>query len=447
MIHPVRTAAVLLTAAALSTSALVAPSAAASVAAPARTDDTPSRVAASWLAQELDRGLMVGEFGPDYGLTIDAGLALSTVGDRATVKAVTAALEPKIRDYVGDGTAESYAGPLAKAATFARAARRNPTEYGGVNLVAELEKRVTDAGPTAGRIVDLSEFGDFANVIGQSYAVRALSRVGSAEADEARTYLLQQQCTSGWFRLQLGTPGAASQSCAEGTPGSEADPDATALAVINLVESGDKSQPVRDALGRAATWLAAQQRPSGAFRGGSGTAVLNTNTTSLAGHALGLLKDRDAAVKAAVWVRKLQPVDQLRCRSALTKDTGAVAYRRSAVTAARTAGIGDARDEWRRATAQAVLGLQFAPDATDGLRIEPARLRAQAGDRVSFRVFGVAPGERACLQVKGDVTRIVGKRSGGTVVRKLQMPTGNQTRVALVKVVDQTARTSVQVTG
>lgn len=443
--HPVRTAGVLLATAALSTSTLVAPSSAAPTGAVPRTDATPSREAASWLTEELEGGLMVGKFGPDLGLTIDTGLALGSVGDRDTVDIISDSLELRIGDYVGDGTKESYAGPLAKAATFAQEARRNPADYGGVNLVTRLEARVADSGPTAGRISDLSQYGDFANVIGQSYAVRALSRARSAEADEARAYLLQQQCASGYFRLQLGTTGSASQACTEGTAGSAPDPDATALAVINLVESGDRSQAVRDALTKAGTWLAARQRRSGGFRGGSGTAVLNTNTTSLAGYALGRLKNRAAATKAAVWVRRLQPVDKMQCRSALSKDTGAVAYRASAVTAARTNGIGDARDEWRRATAQAVLGLQFAPAATEVLRVEAARPRARAGERVQFRVHGVAPGERACIQVKGDFRRIVGKGSGGAVARKLEMPSGTHTRVALVKVVDQTARTSVRV--
>jgi hypothetical protein len=436
----------------MTTTAFVAPSSAgAATAAPTltKTDSTPSRIAASWLAGELTNGLMVGEFGPDYGLTIDAGFALSSVGNSKAVGAVSTALEQKIGEYVGDGTKESYAGALAKAATFARTARRNPTDYGGVNLVTRLEARTADTGAAnPGRISDLSQYGDYANTIGQSYAVRALALAGSAEAGNARDFLLKQQCTSGFFRLGFDKPGAASQGCVEGAAGSSADPDVTALAVINLVESGDKSQAVKDALAKAGTWLADRQRGSGAFRGASGTAKINTNSTALGGYALGLLKNREAALKAAIWVRKLQPVDKFRCRTALTKDTGAVAYRGEAVAAAKTSGItAEARDEWRRATAQAVLGLQYAPASNDRLRIESVRARAQAGDRPQFRVYGVSPGERACVQVKGDFTRIIGKRSGGKIVRKLQMPTGNRKRVVLVKIADDAARTTIRVTN
>ena len=451
MSHPIRTAALTLSTAALAAGLLVAPPAnAAPAAAPTlpRTDDTAAQIAADWLAGELTNGLMVGKFGPDFGLTLDTGFALSAAGNGAAVAAINTAVEPRIAEYVGDGTKESYAGPLAKAAAFARTAKKNPTSYGGINLVTRLEDRTADAsaGATAGRMSDKSEFGDFANVIGQSYAVRALSLAGSAEAVAARDFLLKQQCPSGFFRLSFDKQASANQSCAEGTAGSAPDPDVTSIAVINLIASRDNSQAVRDALAKAGTWLAGRQRGSGAFRGGTGTAVVNTNSTSLAGYALGRLKNRAAAMKAAVWVRKLQPVDKFKCRSALTKDTGAVAYRKDKVAAARTAGItADARDEWRRATAQAVLGLQFAPASADGLRVESVRSQAMAGDRVRFRVHGIAPGERACLQVKGDFRRLVGKASGGRLVRTLEMPTGNRRRVVLVKTADDAARTSLRV--
>ena len=92
-----------------------------------------------------------------------------------------------------------------------------------------------------------------------------------------------------------------------------------------------------------------------------------------------------------------------------------------------------------------MLGLQFAPASNDDLRIESVRREARAGDRVQFRVFGLAPGESACLQVKGDFKRVKGKKSGEKIVRKLQLPTGNQRRVALVKTSDDEARTSLRV--
>ncbi len=464
LIRPIRSAAVALSTAALGVGVLAAPPASAdpspallSAKSTSDTDSTPSKIAAEWLAGELTNGLMLAKTGPDFGLTIDTGMALSTVaGQGATVTAINNALEPRIGEYVGDGTKESYAGPLAKAAAFARMAKKNPTSYGGINLITRLEERTANvpadpaaqpqAAAVAGRVSDKSEYGDYANVVGQSYAVLALSLANSAEADAARDFLLKQQCASGYFRLNLDKADVPNQSCTEGVAGSEADPDVTSLAVINLVESGDKSQAVKDALAKAGAWLADRQRGSGAIRGGAGTEQINTNSTSVAGYAMGLLKNRDAALKAALWVRKNQPVDKYKCRTALTKDTGAVAYRKEKATAVKTTGIpADARDEWRRATSQAILGLQFAPASKDKLKIVSVRREARAGDRVQFKVFGLAPSESACLQVKGDFVRVKGKKSGDKIVRKLQLPAGNQRRVALVKTSDDEARTSLLV--
>lgn len=464
MHHFTRKAAVALSTAALATGVLAASPATAEPSTALRaakaaggTDSTPSTIAAQWLAGELTNGLITTAQGPDFGLTIDTGMAVSTVaGQGATVTAINDAVEPRIADYVGDGAKESYAGPLAKAAAFARVAKKNPTSYGGVNLVTRLEERTADvpadavkepqAAAVAGRISDKSEFGDYANVVGQSYAVRALSLARSAEAGAARDFLLKQQCASGYFRLSFDKADVPSQACTEGVKGSEADPDATAFAVINLVESGDNSQAVKDALAKAGAWLAARQRKSGAIRSTGDGAQINTNSTALGGYALGLLKNRDAALKAALWVRKNQPVDKYKCRTALTKDTGAVAYRKDRVKDAATTGIPTgARDEWRRATSQAILGLQFAPASKDELKIVSVRREARAGDDVQFRVYGLAPSESACMQVKGDFVRVKGKKSGEMIVRKLQLPTGNQRRVALVKTSDDEARTSLRV--
>ena len=464
MHHFTRTAAVALSTAALSAGVLAAPPATAEPSTALRaaqaaggTDSTPSTIAAEWMAGELTNGLITTPSGPDFGLTIDTGMALSTVpGQGATVTAITNALEPRIADYVGDGTKESYAGALAKAASFARTAKKNPTSYGGVNLITRLEERTADvpADPTkepqaaavAGRIFDKSEFGNYANVVGQAYAVRALSLARSAEAGAARDFLLKQQCASGYFRLDFDKANVPNQTCTEGVAGSEADPDATSLAVINLIESGDNTQAVKDALAKAGAWLAARQRNSGAIRGAGGTAQINTNSTALGGYAMGLLKNRDAALKAASWVRKNQPVDKYKCRTALTKDTGAVAYRKDRVKASSTSGIpAEARGEWRRATAQAILGLQFAPASKDELKIVSVRREARAGDNVQFRVYGLAPSESACMQVKGDFVRVKGKKSGDKIVRKLQLPAGNQRRVGLVKTSDDEARTSLRV--
>ena len=396
---------------------------------------------------ELTDGLMDAGGFTDFGLTLDTGFGLDQAGDTAGVAMVNTAFQPKVNDYISGDTfgdkGSTYAGAVAKAATFARVAGANPTSYGGVNLITRLEERVSTTSPIVGRIEDRSTFGDFANTLGQSYAVRALAEAKSRRAGDALDFMLIQQCTSGFFRQDFTKDkAAAGQSCVEGQAGSEPSIDATALAVVNLLKGDVKGPAVVTALDKASDWLVAQQRKNGSFDG-------NTNSTGLAGWSLGLTKDKDAAASAAIWVRKQQPIDKHRCRSALTKDTGAIAYDTKAVKAARNNGIvtGDVRGQWRRATAQAMAVLQWAPAATDALTLTMQRSSAEAGDKVRVKVWGLAPGERACVSIKGDPKRIIGKASARPVMRKLTMPTGNQSRIVKVKTADISAKTRITISN
>jgi hypothetical protein len=426
---------------------VAAPAATAAPSAPpaGRTDDGAITLAGSWLRGELTDGLMDAGGYTDFGLTLDTGFALDQAGDKAGVASINRAFQPVISDYIaGDAFGDAgstYAGAVAKAATFARLAGANPTSYGGINLVTRLEERVSATAPIVGRIEDKSSFGDYANTLGQSFAVRALTEAKSQRADDALAFLLAQQCRSGFFRQDLTEDKtAAAQGCVEGEAGSEPSVDATATAVVNLLEGDAKGKDVVRAVDNATDWLFSQQKKNGSFAG-------NTNSTGLAGWALGLAKSRVAAEKAATWVRRQQPVDGNRCRSALTKDTGAIAYEAQAVKAARNSGIteGDVRGQWRRATAQAMAVLQWAPAATDDLSVTMKSASATSGDKVRVKVWGLAPGERACVSIKGDPKRIVGKASARPVTRKLTMPTGNKTRVVKVKTADEAARTRITV--
>lgn len=425
---------------------VVAPSATAAPPTTAgKTDDGAITVAGSWLKGELTDGLVDAGGFTDFGLTLDTGFALDQAGDKAGVATINRAFQPVINDYIsGDAFGDAgstYAGSVAKAATFARVAGANATSYGGVNLVTRLEERVSATAPIVGRIEDKSSFGDFANTLGQSYAVRALTEAKSQRASDAVAFLLSQQCTSGFFRQDFTKDkAAAAQGCAEGQTGSEPSVDATALAVVNLLEGDAKGPGVVQAVDKATEWLLAQQKKNGSFAG-------NTNSTGLAGWALGLEKQKAAAAKAATWVRKQQPVDKNRCRSALTKDTGAIAYEAKAVKAARNSGLtdGDVRGQWRRATAQAMAVLQWAPAASADLSVTLQRTSAESGDKVRVKVWGLAPGERACVSIKGDPKRIVGKASAKPVTRKLTMPTGNKTRIVKVKTADEAAKTRISV--
>jgi hypothetical protein len=456
MHHLIRTTGVALSAAALSTGALVAPAASADPTPALRaaqavggTDSTPSTIAAEWISGELTNGLIVGEFGPDLGLTIDTGMAVSTVaGQGATVTAINTALEPRIADYIGDGTKESYAGALAKAAAFARTAKKNPTSYGGVNLIARLEERTANvpadpaaepqAAAFAGRIFDKSEFGNFANVVGQSYAVRALTLANSAEAGAARDFLLKQQCASGYFRLGFdeGRRARASpvhRGCRRQRGWTRTPPS---LAVINLVESRDTSPAVtaRPRQGRQ-RGSPHRQRGSGAIRGAAGTdAQINTNTTALGGYAMGLLKHRrrrpqggpvGAQEPAGRQVQVPHGPDQGHRGRRLPQgegDQGGQGHRASPPAPA-TSG---AAPPPRRSSASSSPRPARTRSSIESVRARGARRRARP-------VPGLRAGSRR-ERVRAGQGRLpaasTARRPATKIVRKLLLPTGNQRRVA-----------------
>jgi hypothetical protein len=304
----------------------------------------------------------------DYGLTADFVFALLASGHTSLADPMVAAIANHV-DYLTTGAQwgapdEIYAGSVAKGAVLAQVAGQEPTSFGGVDLVRRLEKRVSGRTPIVGRIQDKAAV-DYANVIGQAYAARALADAGSDKADEVRGYLLQQQCSNGYFRLTLPRKAKQDQSCDAGSSAgiSAPDTDATALAVLSLRSLPTRTKRVRAAIADAVSWLERRQRRNGSFGGGTMTEESNANSTGLAGWALGDAGSCDAAAAAARWVGRMQvPSGQT---GSLQSDIGAIAYNRAALDAAQDAGISDdARDQWRRASAQAAPALQYLDVAT-----------------------------------------------------------------------------------
>jgi hypothetical protein len=400
---------------------------------------TEAATGAKWLAGELTGGLIHNnEFNfDDHGLSIDVALGLDAVEQRpAAVNRVATAVATSIdayttfQPYFPDPAEHVSSGPVAKAAVLAQAIGQDPTAFGGRDLVAELEGMVSEAAGTEGRVQDVvpplpdpaPEWpdADYANVIGQSYAARALGVAGSDSAEAVTDFLLEQQCDSGAFRVYFSAADAPEQGCVDGAAGSEPDTDATALAVLNLKASGDTRPAVTSALTAAGDWLAQHQRANGSFGGGTSTAAPNTNSTGLAGWALGELGRTAKARKAAVWVRTLQPADLGTCSSKLTKDAGAVAYDQAAVKAGRKGGLTAATEgQWQRATSQALPVLRWAPKGGK-LRVAVAKKKVKRGKKVQFTVRGLANGEQGCIWVGKKSKRIVG--TGKAVKVKLGVP-------------------------
>lgn len=371
-------------------------------AAQADTSRTPQTVnAADWLSGQVVDGVLYNEqFNfVDWGLTIDTLLALDAVGGyKAKVADIADALADDLGSYIGTGE-ESYAGSTAKALVAAQAADRTATDFGGTNLVQVTEARVDETG----RLADESDFGNYANVFGQAFAVKGLHAAESGEAAAATTFLLQQQCADGGFRLDFT---ATDTSCS----GDDAQTDSTAVAVDALLaQRGDEA--VDSALDDAATWLLTQQDEDGSFGGGPATEASNTNSTAVAGVALEKLGEPDRAAQAAAWIAQRQVTAYSACGTELDGQFGAVGYDDAAIAAAEDDGIEvETVDQWRRATAPAITALQSyddpspLPKATFDVTAPSGYVAA--GATVSLTASGLASGERYCVySVDGSIAR------------------------------------------
>lgn len=312
-----------------------------------------------WLAQQLDEGVVHNDQYDfdDYGLSVDVGLALHELGSTKTARKVRQALAAHVDSYttgVDFGSSDVYAGATAKAAVFARTTGADPRAFGHVDLVARLNRRIAKSAPIAGRLQDKGAE-DYANVIGQAFAVDALTAARSKKATKATRFLLAQQCEAGYFRLNFTVDkSAANQTCDSGkrATSSAPDTDATALAVIALVKDRRPSGAVEDAIDDALFWLARTQSRNGSFGGGTSTARANANSTGLAAWALASAGSCKQASKAAAWLRSLVV-------SGVSGENGAVAYDKAALAGARDGISSEERDQFVRSTAQAAPALDY----------------------------------------------------------------------------------------
>lgn len=403
----------------------------------AGSDPAPvaARSATAWLATQLTDGVIHNDAYDfdDLGLTLDIGLSMDEVGgDSALVRQLRSSMSSRIDDYVTGGAYGKpeyrLAGELAKSLVFAQASGADPRTYGGYDLVAELERTVEDSGPSAGRVVNQSPdadaqdqyWDDYANTFSQALAVRGLSVAGSAKAAATTDFLLQQQCSSGFFRVFFNPDrAAADQACAEGTD--PTDTDATAFVVAQLAAVSPRPAAVDAAIGRAVAWLAATQKADGSFVGSAYTPDSNTNSTGLAASALAAGGRCVQAGRAAEWVASLQ-VGPQSSGSPLAGEEGALAYDTNAMTTAAASGITDgSRDQWWRATVQAVAGVTHARGSAKALTVTSTG--TEPGQVATLTATGGTVGDRFCLTgpgIAGSRSVVVG--SDGTLDARVVLP-------------------------
>ncbi|PRY39031.1 prenyltransferase/squalene oxidase repeat-containing protein [Umezawaea tangerina] len=330
--------------------------------------------AASWLAGDLVDGALPGFAGPDWGLTVDGLFALSaTRADQDALSAVTKAVAAHVRSYNSYddfGTPDvRIAGATAKLLVAAVATGSDPAKFGGYDLRRETLDLVAADGDNAGRVRDKGIPEDSSNTFAQSLAVVGLARTGGVPQNVV-DFLLRQQCAAGGFRLspdQFGTP---APTCDQAT-NPVLDPDSTGMAVQALLAADAAGATgAKAAAAKGAAWLAKTQRADGSFGGSGPTDPSNTNSTGLAGQALaaaGLTTDAD---EAAAYLAEHQLTADNAGEAAA--EVGAIAYNDDAFAEAVAGGIPEfSRDQWRRATAQAVLGLAMVPFGDLGKKTDP----------------------------------------------------------------------------
>ena len=390
--------------------------------APPATAVVPDNIAvdqgATWLRGQLVDGLLPGQFGsPDVGLSIDAALSLlGTVGHPAAADDIADAVQDSPAgasyleveyQYQGADWVSQSANATAKAMALMQSVSPKRTTVGDVDLQERLEDMVATDAPITGRIADITtkdgkpDAQDYANTLGQAFAVRALSQAGSDLADETEDFLLEQQCPAGGFRLDL-TPDkeASDQSC---TDDADADVDVTAIVVLQLQELAEATQTlarvaaspaVQTAVDDAQEWLRDQQKSDGSWGGGPSTEESNANSTGLAASAV----EGPAGTEGAAWVRDHQASDLDAC-NALRSSVGAIAYDDAGRSLGRRQGITDtSADQFRRATAQALPALALLEVPANGpLDLSgPSGYRKQGGT-VALATEGAADGTQLCL--------------------------------------------------
>lgn len=361
-------------------------------------DPKPTKRGSTWLAGQLTDGIVHNrEFDfDDYGLTIDVALGLHGAERKPTVvQEIATAFAPNVSSYTGFMT-DRYAGNIGKAAVLALAAHRDPRDFGGQDLIAQLEERVSTTAPITGRIEDLGAT-DYANVFGQAHAVRALTLTDSTRVADATAFLLQQQCAAGFFRAAFTADKALPDQSCDGAPSAQQpNVDATALAVLSLQSS--KVAGVKAAVRKAVRWLSENQRGNGSFSTkNKAKGKSNANSTGLAGWALGVNGATGKAAKAAVWIRNLQAPTRNPCSGRLGKHAGAIALDAQAYSLTQGFGIkANTEDQWRRASSQALPVLRWAPRAEGSFTAKAPR-RGTVGEKLRIELTGVAPGERVCV--------------------------------------------------
>jgi hypothetical protein len=274
----------------------LAPATTASAAPPRPTTTNIAGGAAGWLAQQLSGGthlVFPGTKFIDYGGSADAAFALAAahVG-RATIHDVVDYLGAHLNEYADYSGAQGgpYYGSVGKAAVAALVDGRNPNNFGGHHLLAELK---ADECPTKSTTMCTpgNNTGIFSSVSTSFIVIaeaRGAKRDGSQFAPSANleSFFLSLQCGDGGFSSDL----PAGDPC-------KPDVDATGYALMALQALGGHTSQIE----HAASWLVSQRNADGSWTAQGGK---NIDSTALA--VAGLRIAGRTTARSVSWLRNQQ---------------------------------------------------------------------------------------------------------------------------------------------
>ena len=393
--------------AATAATALVAGLTSAPASAASTYDPQPVKAGAGWLADQLTDGLVHNEqfdfddFGPVHRRRPRPRRRRQEADGRQGDHQGRRQERRLLHDLQSPPTCTPAPPPRPPCSRWSQG--KNPRAFGGVDLVTQLEGRVATAAPITGRIEDAydptDQFGgDFANVIGQAYAAQALAPGGSAKAGAATAFLLQQQCAKGYFRQYFTADKTRPDQSCQGAPQRRARRQHRrdrARRPRAAGRQGRQGQGGREEGRRVARRHPARRRCVHRHRQVEGRRQLQQ-------HRPGRLGARRGRRRPSRRPRRPRGCATSRCRRQPVRAQAGQAdrcdrlRRRRPTAPPRASGIKKKdSDQWRRASAQALPVLRWAPRAEGDFT-------ATAPAHRSRRATAAASGSRAWPRVSAS---------------------------------------------
>jgi hypothetical protein len=181
--------------------------------------------------------------------------------------------------YTHDATGTLFPESAGLLLAAASAGQEDPTDFGGMDIVAELEAAFHPASGAYSTTAAQDFASGAASDLNQAWAILGLSAAGRSVPISATSYLIDSQAPDGAWSV--------------------GDPDTTAYAVVALIESGNV-EPTDPAIQKAIEFFRASQTPEGGWRPSWDTDPINADTTGWIMQALTVAGD---ALTAESWAK------------------------------------------------------------------------------------------------------------------------------------------------